>query len=577
MRSHTTSFYNCIKPARFLVFAGASLFAALTSGQALASTGCDTANAGGYDVTTGIGGTSIINFNGAFDAGDTLHFATDANNLAVSIVNLDSGLTAIAGTGVLSTDFALTATQTYTFTGTLTAVVLNTTTLTVTCTATSGGGGGSGGSGDSGDDTQSKTNTTNTLISALVGRPSLFGGGVAGTEADAFSRHCKFLRRRMAKLEDRVARASEYSTPPAELTAIQRRIERLRREIDPAAGGQCATTAENVAPPQVAAELKASGSLGVLPGTGGPVASGPLPVSRFYRPVPDAFLGSAGAATRFSSETPGGVEGKSLSQSFSASRKVGESIIVGAFTQFRHGTAELAANSADANANFGGVGTTMIAMLTDNLTFRAASLFEWGDGSVEISGDSGSFSIQTMQLGARLEGTIPFGNWTLTPAVSSEFADTVRDGFTDSSGTSVASENFQSAKLVFGPELQRSFLFSRPGGIITLHPFARVQGSWEYLDDDEVSSNPDRTLVTQGEIAMRYGGGFRLVWSDDFALSASADTTQFKESSDLQLATQLAIPLRRRGGNQYGSFNLNANAVPGGGYYAGFRANVKLN
>ena len=138
----------------------------LAPGKALASPGCDAANSGAFDVSADL--LQVISFSGDFEAGDVLHFATDANNQLVSLVNADSGLDVIAGTGALSDDFAITATQTYSFLGTLTPVLGETTTLTVTCTeATADGDGDGDGDDDADDDSKSLAERVADLEAAL--------------------------------------------------------------------------------------------------------------------------------------------------------------------------------------------------------------------------------------------------------------------------------------------------------------------------------------------------------------------------------------------------------------------------
>lgn len=526
----------------------------LVPGTALASTGCDTANAGGYDVTTGIGGISIINFNGDFDAGDTLNFATDANNLAASILNVNSGLTAIAGTGVLNVNFALTATQNYSFTGTLTATLLNTTTLTITCTAAPGGGGGGGGGGG-----KNTKNITNTLVSALTGRPSLLSGGIAGTQADSFATHCKAIRRRLDHAQENPARQSLW-------------ISRMQKEFSD--GGACAGH-EDRNPAHVSALEPIGGRLtrDKIPGP-----DTQFPIIGLSRPAPEhnLIVSSAASINSFSSSSPGGLDGDALSHSYSVNKRLSEDVIVGVFTQFRHGDVSLNSQASSLNAHFAGVGTTLVARLTDTFKLRTASLVEWGDGDIEIDGDKGAVDIFSTHIAARLEGALPFGNWTLTPSMGAEYSHASRDDITFDNNSSVGAGDQSSARLVFGPELQRTFLFAKDDELITLHPFITVRGSWEFLDADKVTG-PDQTLIKKGEVAMRYGTGFRLVWSDDFAMSAGVEANSLKNASEIALATQLSFPIKNRSGEKVGHLQLNASGAPDGEYYAGFQSTLPLN
>lgn len=199
--------------------------------------------------------------------------------------------------------------------------------------------------------------------------------------------------------------------------------------------------------------------------------------------------------------------------------RLSEDTTVGVFTRYRQGEVDSVALNSSLDATLWGGGVYLATTLGGGMRFIGAALYEVGDSDSTIAGATGSFDSETVTLEASLDRRITFGpNW-IEPQLQLLYNSQDNDGFTDSLGNRIDGSTQELGRVSFGPRIGTSW---GGNGTAQILPFAKIQGLWDFVHEDDVTVSTGAVQQT-GETAVTLGGGVDVVLVSGVALRLAGD------------------------------------------------------
>ena len=191
-------------------------------------------------------------------------------------------------------------------------------------------------------------------------------------------------------------------------------------------------------------------------------------------------------------------------------------MIIGGLAQFDWAKDDSSVLTSKVDGNGWMIGPYLSARMHQNiyLDLRAA----WGRSSndINVAGAAGSFDTTRWLVHGGLAGNWVYNALRFTPSAQLDYVKESADGYTNSAGTFVPGQSVSLGRLQFGPEVGYRFQHTSDS---FLEPFAAIRGVWDFDNPNVAIVNG--IVVGPGDVWGRLEGGLNWVTAEGLYVRGS--------------------------------------------------------
>lgn len=228
-----------------------------------------------------------------------------------------------------------------------------------------------------------------------------------------------------------------------------------------------------------------------------------------------------GRGTVFDRQKRGGSDGWAAHILSGIAFQVSDRLVLGAYGSYLTGESDVKATGTEVVSRQMGGGAYAQIQVVDTLSVGLSFSKETGEQDIKTTAASGTADTDLWTVSGSLSGSYFVNPVVLTPSLSVSYAESQRDGYTDSTGTAIPGSRSQDTTIGSGLTVSRSFEYedgwirrATPRLNATLNYFAREKdtlrlSATEIIDRDNWGANVGAgvTLTTSGSSRLSFDAG----------------------------------------------------------------------
>ena len=211
------------------------------------------------------------------------------------------------------------------------------------------------------------------------------------------------------------------------------------------------------------------------------------------------------------------------------SYRVNERITVGAFGRVKTGEVESRALNSALESDFFGGGAFAALNVPGGARVMLGGLYEHGDNDIVIESARGTFNTDEWSLEGRVDRRFTHGRHWIEPQVRIRYTVVERQGFTDSVGNPIPSNDLSLGRLTFGPTIGTTI--ARPDGT-EIKPFARINGIWDFENEGDITLSTG-AVFSSADTGLNLGSGVEMTFVNGTSVRVSGDWYTYEGSLEV--------------------------------------------
>ncbi|MCR9138813.1 MAG: autotransporter outer membrane beta-barrel domain-containing protein [Alphaproteobacteria bacterium] len=249
-----------------------------------------------------------------------------------------------------------------------------------------------------------------------------------------------------------------------------------------------------------------------------------------------------GSLTVFDDDQAADRDGQFLQFIGGTSYRVNPRLTVGGLVTYNNGSTTSNALASSLSSNFLGAGLFARVDVYEGVLLDTVINYQHGWNDVTISGASGDFGSDSIDIAAGLSKRVYFRpDWWLEPNASLSYSNIRRSAYTNSSGAAIASSNVEQGRFTFGPKI--GHIFAPASGPLTQgEVFVGLNAIVDFISNGD--SNVGNGLVANDpDSGVQVSGGLNMTFDNGWDASASGTYMSVGTLDSFTASINLRIPL----------------------------------